>query len=169
MAVPNTYGNIFSYSRPNRGAGSALAGNNRSTYNNIFNYSRITNPEDLTALEVEDFETSVAATEGDRDGITKYSTSDLSTTATQTTTGFTASATGAGGGAPDSWGGINAADDFTTTETVGTDATFGNQQIVTTYTYNTDYTNFLGNVRGVEVGANVDIANGFVPNITTDQ
>ena len=169
MAVPNTYGNIFSYSRPNRGAGDAQAGNNRSTYNNIFNYSRITNPEDLTALEVEDFTASVAATEGDRDGITKYSTSDLSTTATQTTTGFTASDTGAGGGAPDSWGGINAADDFTTTETVGTDVTFGNQQIVTTYTYNADYTNFLGNVRGVEVGANVDIANGYVPNITTDQ
>ena len=165
MAVPNTYGNIFSYSRPNRGAGGAQAGNNRSTYNNIFNYRRITNPEDLTALEVEDFTASVAATEGDRDGITKYSTSVLSSTALATTTGFTASDTGVAGGAPPSWG----ADDFTTTETVGTDATFGNQQIVTTYTYNTAFTDFMGNVRGVEVGANVDIANGYVPNITTDQ
>jgi hypothetical protein len=165
MAVPNTYGNIFSYSGPREGAGGAQAGNNTSTYNNIFNYRRITDPEDLTALEVEDFTASVDVVEGDRTGITKYSTSVLSSTANLTSTDFTASDTGAAGTAPPAWG----ADAYSTTTVSSTDATFGTPTQVTTYTYNAAYTNFMKDVRGVELGANVDIANGYVPNITDDQ
>jgi len=165
MAVPNTYGNIFSYSGPRGGAVGAQAGNNRSTYNNIFNYRRITDPEDLAALEVEDFTASVDAVEGDRTGITKYSTAVLSSTANLTSTGFTASDTGVAGTAPPNWG----ADAYSTTTVSSIDATFGTPTKVTTYTYNAAYTDFLRDVRGVEIGANVDIANGYVPNITDDQ